>query len=318
MSRLAGRLAERGVRVRVYDDTGAHQGPNIVPLSGLWVNRFVLSAPEDVIHYHSHSWGARMRLAAMTLRGRKVVFTFHSVRNAPRISLLRRPEFAHMMARAHFIAVNPEIAGWLREMGAKHLSVICPYISPPAWDPPDPSVAEFAREHEPVLAVSAMLFRRCDHGDLYGLSTALEAFALLSKEMPRAGLVLYISQAGDQEMFARFNERTRALRLADYILLRLDAPEEFGTCLGLADVFIRPSMSDSFGMSIAEARERGVRVVASDAATRPGNAALFRAGDPADLARAVRNALASPRPDPVSWDSFESLWEFYAGLGLPG
>ncbi|MGB9590280.1 MAG: hypothetical protein ACPL68_05275, partial [Candidatus Hydrothermia bacterium] len=67
--------------VSIYDDTGTHSGEGIFPLKGGWVNRFALTAWEKVIHYHSHSWGTRMRLSLMIARGKRVVFTVHSLRN---------------------------------------------------------------------------------------------------------------------------------------------------------------------------------------------------------------------------------------------
>lgn len=304
------RLRREGFEVSVYDDTGAHSGEGIYPLKGRWVNRFALTAREKLIHYHSHSWGIRMRLSLMTARGKRVVFTVHSLRNPPAVSLIRRPEFGHMLRKAHFVAVNQEIADSLSEMGAKNIHVIGPYISPPEWGEPNPDVRAFVEAHSPTLAASAFSFKTWGQADLYGLFSALEATALLKKDFPKAGLMVYLSQVGEESLFAFFRERAKELGLENDLMIRLDAEEPFHTCLPLAQVFLRPTFADSFGISVAEALETGVPVVASDAVPRPGGVVLFRAGDPADMALAIKKVLAS-KPGRVNLDSFPDILDFY-------
>ncbi len=282
-------------------------------MKGRWVNRFALTAPEKVIHYHSHSWGTRMRLSLMTARGKRVVFTVHSLRNQPRVSPAKRPEFAHMLARAHFIAVNEEIASSLSEMGAKSIEIIGPYISPLYWGEPNPPLVAFAGLHDPLLVMSAFSFKTWGNRDIYGIFSALEALALLRKGLPKAGLVIYLSQVGEEGLFGFFGDRLKELGLERDVLLRLDAEEPFHTCLPVAKVFLRPTFTDSFGVSIAEALETGVPVVASDAVPRPGGVVLFRAGDPADMALAIKKAL-SLKPEKISLDEFPRVLDFYRRL----
>lgn len=308
--RLAGRLRKHGFGVTVYDDAGAHSGEGVSPLMGRWVNRFALMARERIVHYHSHSWGIRMRLSLMSLRGKRVIFTVHSLRNMPSGFTMRRPEFRHMLSKGHFIAVNEDIAERLGNMGARNLEVIGPYISPVDWGEPHEEVRAFASFHRPVIAVSAFSFKAWERWDLYGLFSALDALALLRGEMPEAGMVIYLSQIGEEGLFGFFNERIRELGLERDVLLRLDAEEPFHTCLSVAHVFVRPTFSDSFGISIAEALEFGVPVVASDAVPRPDGVVLFRAGDPADMALAIKRAL-SLKPKKMSLDSFPAILDFY-------
>lgn len=313
ISRLLPRLREKRFAVSVYDDTGTHSGEDIFPLRGRWANRFVLTAREKIIHYHSHSWGTRMRLSLMTAMGKKVVFTVHSLRNPPVVFMSKKPEFTHMMARARFIAVNEEIAQRLSGMGARSVEIIGPYISPPDWGEPYPDVKAFAGLHRPTIAMNALSFKTWGKGDLYGLFSALDALALLRKDLPGAGMVIYLSQIGEKSLFGFFVERTRALGLERDIMLRLDAEEPFHTCLPLAQVFLRPTLSDSFGLSLAEALELGVPVVASDAVPRPGKVFLFKTGDPADMVRAIKEALSS-KPEKINLDEFPALADFYARL----
>jgi glycosyltransferase involved in cell wall biosynthesis len=311
--RLLPRLLEEGFEAFLYDDTGLHSGPNIFPLKGRWVNRFALRARERIVHYHSHSWGARMRLSLMTLFGKKVIFTVHSLRNPPRIPLRKRPEFTHMLQKAHFIAVNEEIAEKLSAAGARNVAIINPYISPPDWGKPHLDVEVFASTHRPLICLSALLFKSWNNKDLYGLFSALEALSLIRREMPEAGMIIYLSQIGEENLFRSFKGRVAELGLERDVLIRLDADEPFWTCLPLAQLFLRPTFSDSFGISVAEALELGVPVVASDAVPRPKGVVLFRAGDPADMALAIQKAL-SLKPERFSLDSFPALLDFYKSI----
>jgi len=308
--RLAGRLRAKGFRVSVYDDTGEHEDQGLSPLRGRWVNRFALTAREKIIHYHSHSWGTRARLSLMTARGKRVVFSVHSLRNPPGVFLRRKPEFRHMLRKARFIAVNEEIAAHLSDMGAKNISIIGPYISPPDWGEPHPDVRAFAGLHRPTIAMNAFSFKTWENGDLYGLFSALEALALLRKDLPKTGLVIYLSQVGEESLFGFFGDRIKELGLEQDVLIRLDAEEPFYTCLPFAQVFLRSTFTDSFGISMAEALEMGVPVVASDAVPRPGGVVLFRAGDPANMAIAIKKALSS-KPEKMSLDEFPEILDFY-------
>jgi glycosyltransferase involved in cell wall biosynthesis len=56
-------------------------------------------------------------------------------------------------------------------------------------------------------------------------------------------------------------------------------------------VFVRPSRADGDAVSIREALQAGVPVVASDVVERPDGAVLFRTGDRAALTSALRAVI---------------------------
>jgi glycosyltransferase involved in cell wall biosynthesis len=70
------------------------------------------------------------------------------------------------------------------------------------------------------------------------------------------------------------------------------------TCLALmsaSDVFIRPTLEDGDSISVREALELKVPVVASRVGTRPPGAILFHPGDVEDLLSKLECALAQRR-----------------------
>ena len=58
---------------------------------------------------------------------------------------------------------------------------------------------------------------------------------------------------------------------------------EFWKIIKISDLFVRPTRSDSFGISIQEALFCNVPAIASDVCIRPEKTILFRSGDEKDF-----------------------------------
>jgi Glycosyl transferases group 1 len=56
-------------------------------------------------------------------------------------------------------------------------------------------------------------------------------------------------------------------------------PDEFSQLLAAADIYVRPTSIDSFGIAIHDAIGMGLQVIASDVCERPYGAALHKSGD---------------------------------------
>jgi glycosyltransferase involved in cell wall biosynthesis len=101
---------------------------------------------------------------------------------------------------------------------------------------------------------------------------------------------------GSGEDFQKARERVDQARLDDHVLLAGDVDHD--TCLALmsaSDVFIRPTLEDGDSISVREALELKVPVVASRVGTRPPGAILFHPGDVEDLLSKLECALAQRR-----------------------
>jgi len=86
-----------------------------------------------------------------------------------------------------------------------------------------------------------------------------------------------------------------------------------------SDLFLRPTTTDGDAVSVREALELGVPVVASDAVPRPDAVVLYRAGDLADFVAKVREALERGRdgavavPQESAVDAIERIYEKLLG-----
>jgi len=294
--RLWERLLKEGFRVRLWDER---------LLRGRWAERALL-APEPVIHYHGHSWGARARLAWATFLGKRVVFTVHSLRREPPPRIALRYEFRLALKRAFFIASSDEVSEKLKRLGAERVFTVPTYLKPAERPEPAPEVAEFAKSHEPVLLTAAFNARPGKRQrDFYGVLDALDAARILRQDFPKLGLIVYLARPGP--LFPEVKKR-----LERWVLLRLNAPEPSWSALSVAQLFIRATESDTTAISLLEAADAGVPAVASDAVPRPGWVRVYEAGNPRGLAAAVKEALLNPSLPPKPKDYFEDVLKVYS------
>lgn len=77
------------------------------------------------------------------------------------------------------------------------------------------------------------------------------------------------------------------------------SPVEFDQVLGMADLYIRPSDVDSFGIAAWDASAKGVIVVASDVCERPPGAAVHSVGDRGGFLSSLKGALRAVKIDKV-------------------
>ena len=149
-----------------------------------------------------------------------------------------------------------------------------------------------AAAREPGLILSTRM-----HEPVYDLPAIIEGVRPVLDQRPQARLVI----AGDGSL-RRALERLAARRLPagrTTFVGRL-SPEELAGWLGRAELYLSAARSDSTSVSLLEAMACGAIPVVCDL---EGNrewvgegegARLFRAGDPADAARAIGLALADP------------------------
>jgi glycosyltransferase involved in cell wall biosynthesis len=144
----------------------------------------------------------------------------------------------------------------------------------------------------PRLLVQTRMLER-----IYGVETVIEGVAPILAQHSDARLVV----AGAGRRRATLEQHAaRLLPAGHYAFVGRLEPEALARLLQRADVYLSASRSDSTSVSLLEAMACGALPVVSDI---DGNrewvadgegARLFRAGDPADLTRALQAALADP------------------------
>jgi glycosyltransferase involved in cell wall biosynthesis len=84
--------------------------------------------------------------------------------------------------------------------------------------------------------------------------------------------------------------------------------EELGDYYAAADLFISPSLSEPFGITITEALSAGTHVVATESGVNevlPSDCVIEVAAESQSIARGIERGLTlegSPEYDPITWD----------------
>jgi glycosyltransferase involved in cell wall biosynthesis len=181
--------------------------------------------------------------------------------------------------------VAPEIAAAIAALGiSEHRIEVTPAFlgSQAAPVTLDPRLAAWIEQRQPLLS-TALFFR-----PEYGFDLLVDAVARLRERHPHVGCVVM----GSGEDFEGARERVNQAGLGEHILLAGDVDHD--TCLALmsaSDVFVRPTLEDGDSISVREALELNVPVVASRVGTRPPGAILFHPGDVEDLLSQLEFAL---------------------------
>ena len=271
-----------------------------------------------------------LAVVAARLRRRPVVLTVHGVplkfiTRRGGIDVFRR---LALPQAATVIAVNAHVADRLRPYaGNVPIAVIPAYIPPTTaeieqidtatkvWidEPGAPPLASFMIYR--VLAPLAGADR-----DIYGLRTTTEAIERLAAEDGRLRLALLLAQPPQSDDERSYLDvmcaRLRRVLGDDFRLL---VGESAPPVISRSDLFLRPTTTDGDAVSVREALELGVPVVASDAVPRPDAVVLYRAGDLADFVAKVREALERGRdgavavPQESAVDAIERIYEKLLG-----
>jgi glycogen synthase len=292
-------LRSHGMRAPVINLT-RHRRPDaddvFYPKSGMQVLKLLFTIPADVIHLHL---GGRLtpRLLALCLLAslipaRRTVLTFHSGGypgsdgQNPNPFSLRGFVFRRLDA---IIAVNAEIASLFRRFGVaeSRLHLICPYTPVVVREgrPLPETIERFRETHTPLLTTVGLLEPE------YDLALQIRALGVLRRTLPDAGLIIIGSGSLQAELRALIEEEPAG----KHVLMCGDvAHADTVRVMAGSDVFLRTTLYDGDSVSVREALQLGVPVIASDNGMRPAGVNLIPRSDPAALTQAIEAVLTGP------------------------
>jgi glycosyltransferase involved in cell wall biosynthesis len=296
-------LSLKGCRVVIFNlGPGRPVGDNIVNfktdnrvLEFFQLVRSFAFSDTDVFHYISGCyrsfWLGAVCIVLARLTGHKIVISF--VGGAFRDFVVGLNPLARNVAKsaiglAHaVVACNSDIEEVLKTRFSRtHVWLLSNWFATLATGMPSlpENVESFVSSHSPLVCSAGAA------SSVYGLSSALEALAILLKEYPRIGLVLALTRYGDAHYEKPLSASIESLKLGEHVLVERDIPY-FMSLLDRSDAFLRSTLVDGDSQSVRESLLLGVPAVASDTPFRPEGVILFRRGDSRDMAEKLSLAV---------------------------
>lgn len=176
--------------------------------------------------------------------------------------------------------------------------VLTPFLPPPPEDE-QRILAGYSQEFyrfiecsSPLLVANASKLRFWHDGtDLYGLDMCVELVRKLKAKYPRIGLIFALADdSGEPHYFSKVRERISANDLDDNIYF-MTGQQELWPLFRKADLMVRPTCTDGYGISIAEALYFHCPAIASDVCVRPEGTILFENRNMDDLYEKVSRIL---------------------------
>jgi glycosyltransferase involved in cell wall biosynthesis len=255
----------------------------------------------DLISLNFPSFHMMMLLLARGRAGRTEVWD-HNWRVLEEWNPLRRGLYELFLRRCReLVLVAPHIKDYYLAHGVElpaHTRVRHAFLPPPpeeeesiiATYPAD--VLGFVRDSRPLVVANAFRVVLRDGVDLYGLDMCVRLVAGLKETYPNVGLLFALADVGEPSYFERIGGEVSARGLGRNVHF-MTGQRELWPLFKRADLMVRPTLSDGYALSVAEALHFGCPVVASDAAERPPGATLFATRDGEDFLRKCRAVLAA-------------------------
>ncbi len=181
----------------------------------------------------------------------------------------------------------------------KNFSIQSPFLPPGDFQLQDllktypESLFKFINSHKKIILMNAFNIGLLESGqDLYGVDVAIDLVKFLNSDLAfvnQIGLVL-LYQTCDEKYLSVIKDKIRNLNLKNNIYF-LKGNYILWPLFSKATIFIRPTRSDSWGISIEESLYFGVPAVASDVCQRPKGAILFDVNNEQDFHKKVYNCL---------------------------
>jgi glycosyltransferase involved in cell wall biosynthesis len=284
-------LLENFYDVTMYDTYGQSESTksNVKSIDNYkkFLLSYLLKGDEDIIHSHTHSWNERAILTFIAIiKRRKIIFTYHSFRyEYPKLNSFDKLliKFVFKFSSMHIVANHStkiELKNWGLE--EDKIKVIPTFLLPrndkeEALD----SVNDFRNKFKYIISANASNNDFYKNEDLYGIDMCIDLCSRLSEKYD-VGFIFSITKISNEIYFNQLLDRINELNINERFMI-INKNISLIPVLKTSDVFIRPTNTDSFGISVGEAISLGKPTIASDVCDRLDGTILFKSRDIEDL-----------------------------------
>jgi glycosyltransferase involved in cell wall biosynthesis len=274
IERMASLLRGNGLQVGILDHFSHEQHSLVIgtlrrnPLRYWWEMRRLRVS---VVHYHHARWST---LIAASLARRRcggawiVTFHGHDVEpflgsRIPGVSMLTQWAISRF---DRVIAVSAAVADGVSERTGVDVMVVPAYLPADVVDQPEDEASQ-----PPTVIVAAYCVGKTSSDDLYGIDIAGAVYASASAVIPDLCLKLSLAQAPSGSGARRYLERALAPahRAVPPERVSIYVGAELAPAFRPGAVYLRTTRTDGDAVSVREALDAGVPVVASDVVKRP-------------------------------------------------
>ncbi|PYT04181.1 MAG: hypothetical protein DMF60_16085 [Acidobacteria bacterium] len=291
------------------------------PTSAIEVIRLLTRLRYDIIHLHiGGNLAPRLLALGMVcsfIPRSRTVLTFHSggypVSDEGKSARARTLRGFVLRRFDRVIGVNRELVELFQRVGVsqRKIRLINPHASStqaPA-DSLSPELQRFFETHKPVLTTVGGLEPE------YDLPLQIEALGLVRERFPQAGLVIVGSGSLEQQVRDLISSKP----YAKDIMLCGDVPHAITLrMIAESDLFLRTTLYDGDSISVREALNIGVPVIATDNHMRPSGVHLIPVSDVRALRGAIERSLTNgkERQSCAAADdqNLEAVFELYQEL----
>lgn len=293
VQRLSEYLRRRGHRVDVYeriDDKPLSPLAHVFSFRSKWrFYRAILFAKRyDIVHINESVW--RQRAVIMWLAkisGARVVLTLHSFREEITSAKSVSPWIKTVLRNCDYIISSGQ-AETDKVQRAVHrterVETLSPFIAPNITikhKPLPTEIEAFIASHDNIISANASNLDFHHGKDIYGIDLMLRLTERVNVTK-RVGTVFCLSKMTNQAYFDNIMKIIKDKELHDHFLFYYGTVEMW-RIIKSSSIFIRPTRTDSYGISVAESIYCQTPAIASDVCKRAVGTILFKSEDEDDL-----------------------------------
>lgn len=152
---------------------------------------------------------------------------------------------------------------------------------------------DFLKSHKIVVSANAYKLVLKDGVDLYGVDMCIDLLKKLKKDFTGIGLVVFLADCSYNLVYQdKLHSLIREFNLERDVIF-VTGQKELWPSFKKADLMVRPTYTDGFGVSIAEAIHFGCPALASDVCERASGTILFSNRNPDDFYAKAKSILNS-------------------------
>ncbi len=242
-----------------------------------------LNFKKNIIHLHGFQSGKNLifLLFLMFFSRKNVIVTIHNDRFLLNYNSLKNVK--KIIAKlfysniSHIISVNPDSKyGFIT---TNKISVIPAFI-PPAPDETDikqlPEIFyQIRKKYKFLITANAFKISFYNNQDLYGIDLSIELMKrLINRGYKQIGFIYVIPDIDDYKYYKKMKRKVEENNLQGYFHFYTKAIA-YPAVINMCDLFIRPTNTDGYGVSIAEAISLKKTAIASDVCKRPEGTIIF-------------------------------------------